>query len=178
RNETFPQPVNDILVELHQEATNDIALVILASDAPKEYSFVTEMSTRWNGNENVQIVSSDNTLYFLGFGFVSSSNAGDRSLKIMSQQLGEQRVSSIFHRSNEFVWNQKQGGKICHGDSGGPIYSRRADRRIVLVGINQLVYTKDDNSPACSEFGVGTAVAPYRSWIRSQLKSLNLKFDE
>ncbi len=174
-NETLPQPVNDNLVELHHQATNDLALVVLTMEAPQDYATVAEMSQRFNGTGETSIESSDNFLYFLGYGFVNDGKVGDRSLKIMRHRLSENRVSRIFPQSREFIWNQKQGGKICHGDSGGPIYARLPDRRIELVGINQLVYTKNDNSPLCSEFGVGTAVAPYRSWMATKLHQINIE---
>lgn len=175
QNETLPQPVNDNLVELHHQATNDLAMVVLSVEAPTEFSTVAMISQRFDSTSTTSIQSSDGFLYFLGYGFVNDGKIGDRSLKIMRHRLGENRVSPIYSQSREFVWNQKQGGKICHGDSGGPIYVRLPDRRIELVGINQLVYTKNDNAPLCSEFGVGTAVAPYRSWMATKLHQINIQ---
>ena len=175
QNETLPQPVNDNLVELHQQATNDLALVILSMEAPKELSTVVQISRRFDNTNVTPIESSDQFLYFLGYGFVNDGKVGDRSLKIMRRRLGENRISHIYRQSREFVWNQKQGGKICHGDSGGPIYRRLQDRRVELVGINQLVYTKDDDAPLCSEFGVATAVAPYKPWMTGKLQQLGIQ---
>lgn len=173
-NETLPQPQNDRLVELHRQATNDVALVILSEQAPQELSVVASISNQKLTAIPYDLKSFDGMLYFLGYGDIDDGKVGERDLKVMKRALGENRVSEVFPNSKEFIWNQKRGGKVCHGDSGGPIYTRDRDK-IELVGINQLVYTKNNNTRLCSEFGVATSVTEYKEWIQSKLTPLGFK---
>jgi secreted trypsin-like serine protease len=171
QNEILAQSNTEKLAELHAQPTNDLALVVLSQKAPPNLSVVARLSDRASDGQLVEMNSSDQILYFLGYGYESSHQIGQRSLQVMGQSL-DHTVSPIFPQSKEFIWNQKVGGKICHGDSGGPIYSRDGTD-VILVGISQLVFAKNGNTNLCNEFGVATSVAAYRKWIKEKLNVLD-----
>lgn len=172
QNQILAQSNTDQLTELHAQATNDLALVVLKQQAPANFSAVARISNHTSDEQQIEMTSTDQKLYFLGYGFEGSNLVGERSLQVMEQSL-DRHVSVIFPQSKEFIWNQKIGGKICHGDSGGPVYSRDG-ANVILVGISQLVFTKNGNANLCNEFGVATSVAAYKGWIQAKLEELSL----
>ena len=68
--------------------------------------------------------------------------------------------------AREFMVGGGANADTCSGDSGGPVYVRRADGALVLVGVTSR------GLPSCSDGGVYTIAPEYMEWLRDRVPAL------
>jgi secreted trypsin-like serine protease len=126
--------------------TNDIGVVILASDAPVE---AIAPST-----QALTPASVGQTLFFLGYGITSGATQGGAGIKryvtMPIRQVG----------GTQFSYGEP-GKNTCNGDSGGPALARAANGSFSLVGVTSF------GDQGCVQFGVDTRVDTYMDFVRA-----------
>ena len=157
---------NAILHERYDgSGPNDIALLLLTSEAPANYA-IAQLPSSVPGLK----VEKGSLLSFAGFG-VSTYEISTKKNNVGGD--GRLRhvvgipVLGLMSQNTEIVLDQSGGKAACHGDSGGPAYLQDPKtKKNVLVGI-----TSRGEEPCNSRIIYGS-VAAFERWIDTNIPKL------
>lgn len=160
-----------------QTTHNDIALVGFNKEAPADFKLA---KLALNAAKELEKTS----LTLTGFGvtnaIVSRKVVGDdgkeQILHLPSEGSGTLRkvdnivVTEVSVDQKEIMLDQKNLAGACHGDSGGPAFSKLADGSTVQVGVTSRGTEELGN---CDQGAIYTAVSGYADWIKEKSKIIN-----
>lgn len=136
---------------------HDIALMLLDEQAP-EAAVVAALP------KHAFTVDKDVVLRAYGYGRTSMANQGDG---VLLTALVNGKIDG--DRPDRISIDQAQGGGLCNGDSGGPLFAYENEKAL-LVGVASGAdrwQTKNGvlQGDICRYFGVATQVGSYLDWI-------------
>ena len=156
---------NDIaLVGFNQEAPADFKLAKLALNAAKELEKTSLTLTGFgvtNAVVNRKVVGNDGKEQILHL-----PSEGSGTLR----KVDNIPVVEVSADQKEIMLDQKQNAGACHGDSGGPAFTKLQDGTTVQVGVTSRGTEALGN---CTEGAIYTAVSGYADWIKEKSKILN-----
>ena len=136
---------------------DDIAIVTMSADAPKDYLAVDLIAT------NAEINAGD-TLTIAGFGSTGADVRDAGVLRMAKLTVSSIMVEEHFIRFVEHAFSNEFKGS-CFGDSGGPAFLKVADRSVV-AGIAH------GGDYRCRERSLYTDIRPYSAWINSKIMDI------
>lgn len=146
----------------------DLALVKLSSDAPWE-------NRAMDVALDLPSLDDDRDVFGAGFGRTTDYEAdeGEQPYLRIARMKAQNRVPNqgIVNNpaSRRLIFNQKEGGSLCRGDSGGPAVVIEGGKAVV-VGVASFVW--DPTLTTCKSYVVHTSVAYYREWLMETYEKL------
>lgn len=146
----------------------DLALVKLVSDAPA--------ATRTLGvATGLPALDDDREIYGAGYGRTTDYEDAEGELPYLriARLKPQNKVPNqgIVNNpaSRRLIFNQKEGGSLCRGDSGGPavVIEGGAPK---IIGVASYVW--DPDASTCKSYVVHTSVAYYREWLEETYAKL------
>lgn len=144
---------------------NDLALVILSEAAPAQYQPVKYAQEDLDLKDNQKVQS-------FGFGVslvrpgIQDRERGAGALRSVHLQIQD----AEFSRS-EFTLNQgPMDGGVCHGDSGGPVFTKGENGTPILSGI--VSRSRGILGVSCIVDSIVTRVDIYAPWIEETIRSI------
>jgi V8-like Glu-specific endopeptidase len=161
-NESKSIPSVDVLVHKDYKGDNqakyDLAMVKLESPIPSTY----HPQSLYDGTTPL---SSDQVL-MIGYGVTSEKTRDSMHLrKTMKSFKTETAV-----RDQNIGFDQRAGGGVCSGDSGGPVYVQ-ADGEYKIIAVNSTVMSKDENK-VCHGLSMAMYMPYFADWVQQSLKKL------
>lgn len=162
-------------VSVDSVAWNDIALIRLSADAPKNIKTVAI------ANKNSTVVNSNSKLLLSGFGIATPTvrekvfNEKTQKWDVVEvqeksptsgilRQVADISVVNLINQSHEILLTQTNSKGACHGDSGGPAFLQNEDGSVVQVGVTSRGTNELGN---CDEGAIYSNVAEYSAWIET-----------
>jgi len=133
--------------EVPTNAPNDIALIHLEREAPKDFAPVGLLSFD-------DSVAEGETLTLAGFGLTHFLFGSSGTLRKV-----DTKVKKLLPEVKELQFGEKANRSACMGDSGGPAFVVR-NNKLALVGV-----TSRGNS-RCNSTGIYTDVRYFGSWLK------------
>ncbi len=128
----------------------DLAMITLEKEIPSGYAPAEILPG------SVQLKEGD-IIYPVGFGRTSNDVASNNSDFYLKKSAG---ISILADWGTHFLLDQKNGGGMCKGDSGGPSFYIH-DKKLYVVGINHAVYPVEN----CRDKSIVIKSQTYRAWI-------------
>ena len=132
----------------------DIAIVTLSADAPKDYAAVDLITP------SAEINPGD-LLTIVGFGSTGADTKDAGVLRMAKLTVSSVMAEENFIRFVEHAFSTEFKGS-CFGDSGGPAFIKVGDRSVV-AGIAH------GGDYRCRERSLYTDIRPYSVWIKSKI---------
>lgn len=160
-----------------QTEHNDIALLGFNQEAPADFKTAKLAVTAAK-----ELVNTSLTL--TGFGVTNAvvsrkvvgTDGKEQILRVPSEGSGTLRkvdnipVVEVSAAQKEIMLDQKSRGGACHGDSGGPAFTKLQDGSTIQVGVTSRGTEELGN---CTEGAIYTAVSGYTDWIKEKSKIIN-----
>lgn len=136
----------------------DIALLAFQGTVPAGY----QVSDLMKPSEAASI-STGSRVMLAGYGFDDGVNkTGSRILRLVD----DIEVSDAKYASTEVLLDQRNGRAACHGDSGGPAYSRvMVNGRPVLKLWGVTSRGHKDEKDDCSQYAIYTNAVAWHDWM-------------
>ncbi len=152
-------PSVDILIHKDYKGDNqakfDLALLKLESSIPRSY----QPQALYDGKASL---SSDQVL-MLGFGITNEGNSDSLHLRKTTKSFKTETTVS----DQNIGFDQRTGGGVCNGDSGGPVYVQ-VNGEYKIIAVNSIVLNKDGN-PACHGLSIAMYTPFFADWVQQGL---------
>ena len=141
------------------QAEGDLALVLLKSVIPFDYSIFKIAKP--------QLVSSNDNLYFYGYGLTGTKSGGSGFLRKTTITRSDYQIQEA---DKKIKVDQSHGTGICNGDSGGPALVE-VNGELQILGVNSYVFGPENDY--CSKGSYLVLVDSYRDWIAEKMQKWN-----
>ncbi|MBL7544781.1 MAG: trypsin-like serine protease [Bdellovibrionaceae bacterium] len=125
-------------------------MITLEKDIPQEYSAAEFLPG------SIDLKKGD-IVYPVGFGRSSNSQPLDNSAFYLKKSVG---VNILADWGTHFLIDQKNGGGMCKGDSGGPTFYF-LNNKVYIAGINHGVYPIDN----CLDKSIVIKSQIFKAWV-------------
>ena len=133
---------------------DDVAVVILAADAPESYHSVPIAA-------NTAAIGVGSTITIAGFGLTGADNLDSGTLRRADVVLSSiDKDDRSLHFSEDADRITYKG--MCFGDSGGPAYLVK-DGQMLLIGVAR------STDLTCRERSIYTDIRPFSSWVNERV---------
>jgi len=133
---------------------DDVAVVILAADAPENYHSVPIAA-------DTAAIEAGNVMTIAGFGLTGADNLDSGTLRradvVLSSVDKEDRSLHFFEDADRITYKG-----MCFGDSGGPAYLIK-DGQMLLIGVAR------STDLTCRERSIYTDVRPFFPWVNKRV---------
>ncbi|MEZ0392544.1 MAG: trypsin-like serine protease [Pseudobdellovibrionaceae bacterium] len=140
----------------------DVALLRFESSAPAGYQPVRLLGSMENLKDQADIE-------LAGYGLTSMAPMEDPK-KLLKADV---KLTNSHYSETEFLVDFQHGQGVCHGDSGGPIYTKINDK-LFVIGVTSRSETLQGGQ-TCLEGAVFTSVPGSIEFLKESAKSLNSK---
>ena len=158
----YPDYVGAQGVQVGLSANHDIALIFLDEAVDHPYAYLPT-------KDEVSQIVADMNVTIVGWGQQTSSQQPEPGT-VQIKQVADSFISEM--GETEFkVGEEKEDGRKCHGDSGGPTFATvetEALEDMRIIGVTSHAYDMTD----CRETGgVDTKISAYWDWIDEEMRA-------
>jgi secreted trypsin-like serine protease len=146
--------------EMPKANWGDIAILKLAKDAPLGFNPAKILN-------NANILTEGQTVTLAGFGVTQMNPERVQAKNLMKVEV---KIQNAKFSETEITMSSGPAG-ACHGDSGGPAFTKDSKGQLVVFGVTSRSVTQEGGS-TCTDGSIYTSIPAQIDWIRKAVASL------